>query len=71
MEHWEMRKFEDLKMENTTKNILDLEVEYETVTPCGHKNRHIRILRTMATVEVTATFCTDCGKQLTEEQWEV
>ncbi|MDO5607619.1 MAG: hypothetical protein Q4G08_04090 [Capnocytophaga sp.] len=59
-----------MEMENTTKNILDIEVEYELVTPCGHKNCHLRTLRTMATVEVTAVCCTDCGKQLTEEQWE-
>lgn len=38
---------------------------------CPHKHKELRVLAHYVTVEVTALFCKDCGKQLTKEQWEV
>jgi len=38
---------------------------------CSHKHTERRTLAHYATVEVTALFCSNCGKQLTKEQWEV
>ena len=37
---------------------------------CPHKHKELRVLAHYVTVEVTALFCKDCGKQLTKEQWE-
>ena len=37
---------------------------------CPHKHKELRTLAHYVTVEVTALFCKDCGKQLTKEQWE-
>lgn len=39
--------------------------------PCPHKHTERRTLAHYCTVEVTALFCKECGKQLTKEQWEV
>ena len=38
---------------------------------CPHKHKEFRILAHYVTVEVTALFCKDCGKQLTKEEWNV
>ncbi|WP_314204480.1 hypothetical protein [Capnocytophaga bilenii] len=37
---------------------------------CPHKHKETRTIAHYCTVEVTAIFCKDCGKQLTKEQWE-
>ena len=37
---------------------------------CSHKHTERRTLAHYCTIEVTAIFCKDCGKQLTKEQWE-
>ena len=42
-----------------------------TAHTCPHKHKELRTLAHYCTVEVTALFCTNCGKQLTKEQWEV
>ena len=39
--------------------------------PCPHKHKELRTLAHYVTVEVTALFCTECGKQLTKEEWNV
>ena len=41
-----------------------------TANTCPHKHKELRTLAHYVTVEVTALFCKDCGKQLTKEQWE-
>ena len=38
---------------------------------CSHKHKELRTLAYYCTVEVTALFCKDCGKQLTKEEWNV
>nr|DAU65033.1 MAG TPA: putative tRNA pseudouridine synthase B [Caudoviricetes sp.] len=38
---------------------------------CPHKHKELRTLAHYCTVEVTALFCKDCGKQLTKEEWNV
>ena len=38
---------------------------------CSHKHKELRTLAHYCTVEVTALFCTNCGKQLTKEEWNV
>ena len=38
---------------------------------CPHKHKELRTLAHYCTVEVTALFCTNCGKQLTKEEWNV
>lgn len=38
---------------------------------CPHKHTERRILAHYVTVEVTALFCAECGKQLTKEEWNV
>ncbi|WP_304288971.1 hypothetical protein [Capnocytophaga leadbetteri] len=38
---------------------------------CPHKHKELRTLAHYVTVEVTALFCTECGKQLTKEEWNV
>lgn len=38
---------------------------------CPHKHKELRTLAHYCTVEVTALFCTECGKQLTKEEWNV
>ena len=38
---------------------------------CPHKHKELRTLAHYVTVEVTALFCKDCGKQLTKEEWNV
>ena len=38
---------------------------------CPHKHKELRTLAHYVTVEVTAIFCKDCGKQLTKEEWNV
>ena len=38
---------------------------------CSHKHKELRTLAHYVTVEVTALFCTNCGKQLTKEEWNV
>ena len=38
---------------------------------CSHKHTERRTLAHYVTVEVTALFCKDCGKQLTKEGWNV
>ena len=37
---------------------------------CLHRYSVLRKIAQYCTVEVTALFCADCGKQLTEEEWE-
>ena len=38
---------------------------------CPHKHTECRTVAHYVTVEVTALFCTNCGKQLTKEEWNV
>ena len=38
---------------------------------CPHRQKETRVLAHYVTVEVTALFCTNCGKQLTKEEWNV
>lgn len=38
---------------------------------CSHRQKETRVLAHYVTVEVTALFCTECGKQLTKEEWNV
>jgi hypothetical protein len=38
---------------------------------CPHKNQVLRTIGGHCTVQVTAIFCKDCGKQLTEAKVEV
>lgn len=52
----------------TQEEINQIECVYEVV--CPHKNQVIKVLAVYCTCEVTAIFCKDCGKQLTEEEWE-
>lgn len=42
-----------------------------TAHTCLHKHKELRTLAHYVTVEVTALFCTNCGKQLTKEEWNV
>ena len=42
-----------------------------TAHTCPHKHKELRTLAHYVTVEVTALFCKDCGKQLTKEEWNV
>lgn len=59
-------------------NKIECIVEYVTAekTPqeahenCPHQHTEIRQLAVYCTCEVTAEFCSDCGEQLSEEQWE-
>lgn len=41
------------------------------VHSCPHKHTERCTLAHYCTVEVTALFCKDCGKQLTKEEWNV
>ena len=43
---------------------------HSSLNTCPHKHKELRTLAHYCTVEVTALFCKDCGKQLTKEQWE-
>lgn len=52
----------------TQKETNQIACECEVV--CPHKKQNIKVLAVYCTCEVTAVFCEDCGKQLTEEQWE-
>lgn len=53
------------------EQITNNEPEDEDTTPvCLHENTHVLTLGWYATCEVTAIFCKDCGKQLSEEQWD-
>ena len=45
-------------------------IAYAVSLTCPHKHKELRTLAHYVTVEVTALFCKDCGKQLTKEQWE-
>ena len=38
---------------------------------CPHKHQVLRTIGGYCTVEITAVFCQDCGKQLTEAKVEV
>ena len=42
-----------------------------TAHTCPHKHTECRTVAHYVTVEVTALFCTNCGKQLTKEEWNV
>ena len=33
---------------------------------CKHKNKVLRVIYSVVNCETTATFCEDCGKQLTK-----
>ena len=37
---------------------------------CPHENTHVLTLGFYATCEVTAIFCQDCGKRLSDELWD-
>ncbi|GIJ97464.1 hypothetical protein CAPN001_20330 [Capnocytophaga stomatis] len=39
-------------------------------TDCTHEHTEVLTIGWYATCEVTAVFCADCGKQLSEEQWD-
>ena len=53
------------------KEVRKLANEKISKLTCSHKHKELRTLAHYVTVEVTALFCKDCGKQLTKEQWEV
>ena len=38
---------------------------------CPHKHQVLRTIEGHCTVAITAVFCVDCGKQLTEAKVEV
>ena len=42
-----------------------------TSDKCPHKRQVLRTIGGYCTVEITAVFCQDCGKQLTEAKVEV
>ena len=44
--------------------------QIDKLANCPHKHKETRTIAHYCTVEVTAIFCKDCGKQLTKEQWE-
>ena len=46
-------------------------IRHSSLNTCPHKHKELRTLAHYCTVEVTALFCKDCGKQLTKEEWEV
>lgn len=46
-------------------------IRHSSLNTCLHKHTERRTLAHYVTIEVTALFCTNCGKQLTKEQWEV
>ena len=60
-----MKKVRKLAKEKISKLIASV------AHTCSHKYTERRTLAHYCTVEVTAIFCKDCGKQLTKEQWEV
>ena len=60
-----MKKVRKLAKEKISKLIASV------VHTCSHKHTERRTLAHYCTVEVTALFCKECGKQLTKEQWEV
>lgn len=63
-----------MKPQNGRKlEIAQIPVVYELVTAkdCPHENTFIKIINSIGNIEITATFCQNCGKQLTEEKWEV
>lgn len=45
--------------------------QIDKLANCPHKHKETRTLAHYVTVEVTALFCKDCGKQLTKEGWNV
>jgi len=45
--------------------------QIDKLANCPHKHKELRTLAHYVTVEVTAIFCKDCGKQLTKEEWNV
>ncbi|GET46482.1 hypothetical protein [Capnocytophaga felis] len=49
---------------------LNNEPKEDTTPVCLHENTHVLTIGWYATCEVTAIFCKDCGKQLSEEQWD-
>ena len=56
-----------------------IEKRYEKISPfplqrgneCKHERRILRTIDGYCTVQITAVFCQDCGKQLTEAKVEV
>jgi len=46
-------------------------IPHSSLNTCPHKHKELRTLAHYVTVEVTALFCKDCGKQLTKEEWNV
>ncbi|MFJ1474059.1 hypothetical protein ACILE9_07315 [Capnocytophaga cynodegmi] len=52
------------------EQITNNEPDEDTTPVCLHENTHVLTLGWYATCEVTAIFCKDCGKQLSEEQWD-
>ena len=46
-------------------------IRHSSLNTCPHKHKELRTLAHYCTVEVTALFCKDCGKQLTKEEWNV
>jgi hypothetical protein len=60
-----MKEVRELANEKISKLITS------AVHSCPHKHKELRTLAHYVTVEVTALFCTNCGAQLTKEQWEV
>lgn len=60
-----MKEVRKLANEKVSKSIV---CEART---CLHKHKELRTLAHYVTVEVTALFCTNCGKQLTKEEWNV
>ena len=60
-----MKEVRELANEKISKLITS------AVHTCSHKHTERRTLAHYCTVEVTALFCKDCGKQLTKEEWNV
>ena len=57
----------------TQEEINKIECEPEVVdnTPCEHKNTTKKVIDTTWILELTAIFCKDCGKQLTQAEYEL
>lgn len=49
---------------------LNNEPDEDTTPDCTHENTHVLTLGVWVACEVTAVFCKNCGKRLSEEQWD-
>lgn len=47
-----------------------MEKYYSIIEECPHETTETRVIESIATLEITAEFCTDCGKKLTQPKTE-